>query len=82
MSKNQMPRHNHNHKCDYCEIRFAPINNKIKVINGNYIMTNKRGRKKKWIPKKFFKHILEIYEGREIVIMVDIADLGEINEIE
>lgn len=74
--------HIHNYKCKDCEIHFTPINNKIEVIKGKYIITNKRGVRKKWMPKRFFNHILKIYEGRKIVIKVDIVDLGEINEIE
>ncbi len=70
----------HNHKC--CEIKFIPINIRMRMINGEYIMTSKKGVKKKWIPKRMFKHLLKRYEGREIVIKVDIQDLGEINEVE
>ncbi len=63
-------------------MQFYPVHIKIKVIDGEYVMTNKRGKKKKWIPKNFFLNILEDYEGREIVITVKIQDLGEIDETE
>jgi len=72
--------HNHNYRCKDCEINFTPINNKIEIIKGKYIMTNKRGVRKKWMPNRFFNHILKVYEGRKIVIKIDIVDLGEINE--
>ncbi len=70
----------HDHRC--CQMTFIPVNIKTRVVDGEYVMINKSGVYKKWIPKRFFKHILEPYEGREIVITIKIQDLGDINETE
>jgi len=70
----------HDHKC--CEMVFIPVNIKTSIIDGEYVMMNKSGVQKKWIPKRFFKNILEPYEGREIVITIRIQDLGDIDETE
>lgn len=50
------------------------------VYENRLWMTNYRGKISEWFPEGYFNKVLKDYEGREILIRIEISDIGEINE--